>query len=251
MRSRSPILPAALASVVLLVSATSATSGETAMRDCVVLLHGLARSSSSMDEMAEALDADGYVVANVDYPSRDHRIEVLAPMAIDAGLRRCRELGATERIHFVTHSLGGILLRRYTARNEIENLGRTVMLGPPNQGSNAADAMRNVPGFDWLNGPAGLQLGKGEESVPLALGKPDFEFAVIAGDRTIDPITSAVLEDPDDGRVSVSDTRLEGMGDFRVVHASHAFIMKDDEVIVLVRAFLESGRFPDDPGNAR
>ena len=105
--------------------------------------------------------------------------------------------------------------------------------------------MQNFPGFDWLNGPAGYQLGKGADSVPLRLGKPDFEFGVIAGDRTIDPVTSAVLENPDDGRVSVSDTHLEGMKDFRLVGASHAFIMQKREVMRLVGNFLEHGTFDD------
>jgi len=103
--------------------------------------------------------------------------------------------------------------------------------------------MRYVPCFDWLTGPAGYQLGKGEESVPLKLGPPDFDFAVIAGDRTIDPVTSAVLDDPDDGRVSVSDTRLEGMKDFRIVDVSHAFIMQSGEVIRLVKQFLKTDSF--------
>lgn len=103
--------------------------------------------------------------------------------------------------------------------------------------------MRGLPGYEWLNGPVGDQLGKGEKSVPLRLGTPDFEFAVIAGDRTIDPVTSAILENPDDGRVSVSETRLDGMRDFRVVGASHAFIMQKDEVFTLVNNFLRFGSF--------
>jgi len=215
---------------------------------CVVLLHGLARSSSSMQPMQRALEARGYVVANVDYPSRQFAIDELAPMAVDAGLRECQELladnhGDSAQIHFVTHSLGGILLRAYAGRKTIRGLGRVVMLGPPNQGSVAVDTLRDLPGFDWVNGPAGLQLGKNEHSVPLALPAPDFEFAVIAGDRTIDPIVSAVLPNPDDGRVSVADTRLEGMADFRVVGASHAFMMRKRDVIELAIRFLETGNF--------
>jgi triacylglycerol lipase len=99
-----------------------------------------------------------------------------------------------------------------------------------------------VPGFDLLNGPAGAQLGKGEDSVPLQLDSPEFEFAVIAGDRSIDPITSAVLPNPDDGKVSVADTKLEGMSDFALVNVSHAYIMQNDEVIEMVRRFLRTGQ---------
>ncbi|MFQ6005486.1 MAG: esterase/lipase family protein [Woeseia sp.] len=216
-----------------------------AMADCVVLLHGLARTSASMGDMAEALTESGYRVANVDYPSRDYKIEELAPMAVAKGLKLCGDIAAEGHIHFVTHSLGGILVRYYLANEKIDSLGRVVMLAPPNQGSHAADAMQDLPGFDWVNGPAGKQLGKGADSVPLTLGAPDFEFAVIAGNRTIDPVTSAVLEDPDDGKVTVDDTKLEGTSDFAVVPASHAYIMTNRTTIRLVLEFLANGEFGD------
>ncbi len=210
--------------------------------DCVILLHGLARTSSSMKKMQLALESDGYRVANESYPSREYPIETLAPLAIDAGLQNCATLGATGSVHFVTHSLGGILVRQYLANQPIERLGRVVMLGPPNKGSIAADKMRILPGFEIINGPAGKQLGKGRESVPLSLKAPDFEFAVIAGSQTIDPITSAILTNPDDGKVSVEDTKLAGMSDFALVKVSHAFIMKNEQVIGMVKNFLHFGR---------
>lgn len=217
--------------------------------DCVVLLHGLARTTLSMLRMQHMLERNGYHVANVDYPSRDHKIEVLAPLAVESGLGQCREKSDYSAVHFVTHSLGGILVRVYLADHTIDKLGRTVMLAPPNQGSQAVDEMEQLPGFDWLNGPAGYQLGKGPESVPLALGAANFDVAVIAGNRTIDPLTSAILDDPDDGKVSVSDTRLDGMRDFVVVPVSHAMIMQDSEVFELVRNYLAHGSFDPDFGN--
>jgi hypothetical protein len=211
--------------------------------DCVVLLHGLMRSSTSMNAMQRELDAAGFLTANIDYPSRDHTVEELAGMAIEKGLTACRAHESTETIHFVTHSLGGILLRQFLSENKIPELGRVVMLGPPNQGSAAVDEMEDVPGFDWVNGPAGRQLGKGENSVPLSLGPANFELGVIAGNRTIDPITSQVLENPDDGRVSVEDTKLDGMADFVVVEHSHAFMMRMQRTIELTIAFLRTGSF--------
>jgi Alpha/beta hydrolase family len=213
--------------------------------DCVVLLHGLARTSSSMSKMEEALREEGYATANIDYPSRDHEIAELAEIAVGQGLASCRAIDGVEKIHFVTHSLGGILLRQYLSSSSIAELGRVVMLGPPNQGSRASDEMQNVPGFDWLNGPAGYQLGKGENSVPLALGPVEFELGVIAGNRSIDPITSAVLVNPDDGRVSVEDTKVEGMDDFIVVEHSHAFMMRMRRPIELTKTFLRTGSFSD------
>lgn len=229
-----------LVSLVLLSCSSVALASE-----CVVLLHGLARTATSMNKMERELAADGYVTANIDYPSRDFTVEELAEMAVPEGIAACRAGDGVEKIHFVTHSLGGILVRQYLSQHELPELGRVVMLGPPNQGSVAVDELRDVPGFDWLNGPAGRQLGKGENSVPLQLGPADFELGVIAGNRTIDPITSAVLENPDDGRVSVEDTKLDGMADFIVVEHSHAFMMRMSRTIELTRAFLKNGRFGD------
>jgi pimeloyl-ACP methyl ester carboxylesterase len=213
--------------------------------ECVVLLHGLARTSMSMNKMERELAAAGYLTANIDYPSRDYTVEELAELAVAEGIAACRDQSGPDTIHFVTHSLGGILVRQYLRDHEVPEMGRVVMLGPPNQGSAAVDELRDVPGFDWLNGPAGRQLGKGENSVPLKLGPAEFELGVIAGNRTIDPITSAVLENPDDGRVSVEDTKLDGMADFVVVEHSHAFMMRMRRTIDLTKAFLSKGRFND------
>lgn len=228
---------------IFMVLVLALSAGLAQADECVVLLHGLMRSSMSMNKMQRELDEAGFATANVDYPSRDHTIEELADMAVPDGLAACREFDDVERIHFVTHSLGGILVRQYLSEQSIDDLGRVVMLGPPNQGSAAADELLGVPGYDWVNGPAGRQLGKGEESLPLRLGPANFELGVIAGNRTIDPITSAVLENPDDGRVSVEDTKLEGMTDFVVVDHSHAFMMRMRKPIELTVAFLKDGSF--------
>jgi len=232
------VTPAGVLALLMMTGVASAA-------ECVVLLHGLARSSTSLNKMEQALQDEGYSTANINYPSRDFEIAELAGIAVEEGLAACRAGEDIEKIHFVTHSLGGILVRQYLSTGSIEELGRVVMLGPPNQGSIAADDLDGIPGFDWLNGPAGRQLGKGEDSVPLALGPADFELGIIAGNRTIDPITSAVLNNPDDGRVSVEDTRLEGMDDFVVVEHSHAFMMRMQTPIELTKIFLKTGRFTE------
>lgn len=228
-----------------LIGALFLSTGVVSAADCVVLLHGLARTATAMSPMQRALAEEGFETANIDYPSRDHSVEELAELAIPEGLEACRSIEGVERIHFVAHSLGGILVRQYLSENSIAELGRVVMLGPPNQGSAAVDELRDWPGFEWLNGPAGLQLGKGEQSVPLKLGPATFELGVIAGNRTIDPITSAVLDNPDDGRVSVADTKLEGMTDFVEVEHSHAFMMRMPEPIRLTVRFLRNGTFSE------
>lgn len=193
-----------------------------------------------MDKMARAFQARGYAIANVDYPSRSYPIEELAPMAIESGISRCPDRAA---IHFVTHSLGGILVRHYLQHYEIPNLGRVVMVAPPNQGSEVVDNYRDVPGFEAVSGPAGLQLGTEETSLPRQLGPVSYEVGVIAGTATFNPILSLFLPDADDGKVSVESTKVEGMSDFVIVPHSHPFIVMARGVIEQAISFIESGRF--------
>jgi pimeloyl-ACP methyl ester carboxylesterase len=212
--------------------------------ECVVLLHGLNRSWRAMRPMAEALHEAGYTTANVDYPSQGGSIEEIAPPAVSAGLEECRGVGA-KRIHFVTHSLGGILLRYENEHAPIPDLGRVVMLGPPNHGSEIIDKTRDWPGFEILTGDAGAQLGTGIDSMPLTLGSVDFELGVIAGTGTINVFASAMLPDPDDGKVSIASTRVDGMDDFLIVGNSHRYITRSDVVIRNTKSFLKNGAFLD------
>jgi len=212
--------------------------------DCVVLLHGLNRSWRTMGKLAESLQEDGFSTANIDYPSTTEPVEVLAPLVVNEGLQKCRHTGATQ-IHFVTHSLGGILLRYAYNQDPIPDLGRVVMLGPPNQGSEVIDKTRNWPGVTTITGVAGLQLGTDADSIPSQLGPVDFELGVIAGTGTTNPFMSAMLPDEDDGKVTVARTQVEGMDDFKVVRNSHFSMMKSDDVIHDTSEFLRTGRFPE------
>lgn len=213
------------------------------LSECVVLLHGLNRSLRAMEDMAEGLQKAGFSTANVDYPSQQGTVEMLAPMAVDLGLKRCRESGA-RRVHFVTHSMGGILLRYSHQANPIDDLGRVVMLGPPNQGSEVVDRMRDIPGAGFISGRAGMQLGTDKDSIPSKLGAVDFELGVIAGVGTINPWMSRMLPGYDDGKVTVERTRVPGMTGFMIVDSSHRYLMNSETVIRNTVAFLETGTFP-------
>jgi len=213
-----------------------------AATECVILLHGLARTSGAMEALESSLSAQDYKVINVDYPSREKTIEQLAPAAIAEGLGYCAQVEA-DVIHFVTHSMGGILVRYYLENFAIEKLGRVVMIAPPNKGSEVVDNLAHVPGFALVNGPAGLQLGTDPDSVPANLGPVDYPVGVIAGNRTFNPILSQFLPNPDDGKVSVESTKVDGLADFVVVNVSHPFIMQDETVIAHSITFLRTGSF--------
>ncbi|MEM9758417.1 MAG: alpha/beta hydrolase [Pseudomonadota bacterium] len=229
--------------MIVLMALLGASRAAAAAEECVILLHGLARTEDAMQPMAEFLAAEGFDTANVGYPSREKSIEKLAPAAIEQGLNQCAK---ADRVHFVTHSMGGILVRYYLGKKPLERLGHVVMLAPPNQGSEVVDRLRTVPGFDLINGPAGLQLGTGENSLPRQLGPVDYSVGIIAGSETFNPLLSQALPNPDDGKVSVDATRVEGMSDFLVVPHSHPFIMRAESVKRQTSFFLRNGRFDHD-----
>ncbi|RJQ66306.1 MAG: alpha/beta fold hydrolase [Desulfobacteraceae bacterium] len=211
---------------------------------CVVLLHGLARTHRSMHKMAAALQQAGYRTFNMDYPSREFTIEHLAMQVIPEALRQCRSTSCNT-IHFVTHSMGGILVRYYLSQHPIERLGRVVMLSPPNQGSEAVDALRENAFFRWFNGPAGRQLGTGPEDIGASLGPVDYPVGVITGNvhAFFDHWLANIIPGADDGKVSVQRAKVEGMSDFLALSCSHAFIMNQAEVIAQTLYFLENGSF--------
>jgi len=227
---------------IILLTVTLLYSVNSYSAECVVLLHGLARTSSSMNELEQKLTKEGYYVANIDYPSRKKDIVELSEIAVNEGLSKCSENNASP-VNFVTHSLGGILVRQYYKNHDPENVNRVVMLGPPNNGSEVVDNLKNAPGFELLNGPAGMQLGTQDKDVPKSLGPVNFELGVIAGTQSINLMLSTFLPNPDDGKVSVESTKVDGMSGFVALPATHPFLMKNDQVIDEVIHFLEHGEF--------
>jgi pimeloyl-ACP methyl ester carboxylesterase len=211
--------------------------------DGVVLLHGIARTSRSLHKMQRALEAAGFATLNLDYPSRRQPLQQLAE-SLHVGIDRFAR-GLDGRLHLVTHSMGGLLARGYLAQHRPGRLGRIVMLGPPNQGSEVADALKNLWPYRAFYGPAGQQLTTIRDSATEALLKvPACDIGIVAGNRTIDPIASRfLLPAPNDGRVSVESTKLDGMTDHVVIPCSHTFLLRNAVAIAQTIAFLRDGRF--------
>lgn len=230
-----------VAAVGLALSASSAGAGDAAAEaEVVVLFHGLARTERSMRPLERRLEAAGYRVESVRYPSTEHEPEALVE-ALAERIEAC--CGQAPRLHFVTHSLGGILLRAQLAERKPAKLGRVVMLAPPNRGSELVDALGDTKLFEWIYGPTATQLGTDPESLPNRLPPPDYELGVIAGSESVNPAGSLLIEGESDGTVAVENTKVQGMSDFLVVPHAHPFIMRGEDVAEQVIAFLRTGRF--------
>jgi pimeloyl-ACP methyl ester carboxylesterase len=210
--------------------------------DYVVVVHGLGRTALSMKRLEHYLKNHGYRVVNVSYPSTRFSVEQLS----DNFLRRLLEKqtpNPAARIHFVTHSMGGILVRQYLSNHSLTNLRRVVMLAPPNQGSEIIDHLKASPLKRNLLGPARFELGTGENDLPKRLGPVHFQCGVIAGDRSLNPFLSSLLPGPNDGKVAVESARIEGMQDFLVLHSTHTWLMWRKWTLHQTVRFLESGHF--------
>ncbi|MBX3737058.1 MAG: alpha/beta fold hydrolase [Candidatus Didemnitutus sp.] len=228
--------------LLLLVMAASPASAVEPEPECVVLLHGVAMSGWVMRPLERALSRAGYRVINLSYPSRRTPLEQVADEFLPAELKRRGALAAP-RLHFVTHSMGGIVTRLYLRDHRPANLGRVVMLGPPNHGSPAADRAGRSPWMRTIMGVNMPRLGTGPDGVVRTLGPADYELGVIAGTRLINPLFRGVMPRPHDGVVTVESAKLEGMRDFRAVPYSHTGMLWRRPVIDAALAFLRTGRF--------
>ena len=182
---------------------------------------------------------------NINYPSRRHGVAELAADAVGRGLEGCRQEQA-ETIHFIAHSLGGILLRQYLTTDEIPELGRAVMLGTPNQGAKIVDGLEGLPLFGFL-GPSARELKAGEGGVVEELGPVDFELGVIAGDVSINPFGALLMGESNDSVVTVESTRVEGMTEHIVLPVIHTTMMRNNTVIDHAIHFLKTGQFIPQP----
>ena len=210
----------------------------------VVVAHGLGRTPASMTILANRLEQAGFRVVRFGYPSRSEPIETLADRLRDAVEACCGD--DPRRVHFVTHSMGGVLVRSHLSGRSAPHEGRVVMLSPPNQGSEIVDAFADSPLLRSFLGPAGSRLGTAPDGIASQLGPIRFSLGIITGNRSLNPIASWLIPGPDDGKVGVGRANVQGASSFLVLPATHTFIMNRRDVADEVVHFLRHGRFREE-----
>jgi len=208
--------------------------------EAVVILHGLARGSHTMGRLQNTLEEAGYRVTNLDYPSTRAEPAELIDM-LGRSVRQCCADAA--RVHFVTASIGSIITRGYLAEEHPDNLGRVVMIAPPNRGSEIIDLIGGLFLVRRLLGPTAVALRTDEGGLTQSLPPIDYDVGIIVGTRSSNPISALVIPGPDDGGVSVEGAKLEGMKDFVTVARTHSSITSAPEVSRHALYFLRTGRF--------
>lgn len=224
---------------------SSSQAAKAAEIEQVILVHGLGRSGSSMWLIESRLQDLGYQTCSVNYGSRKFSIaRLVSDLKVQIG--NCHKIASDKsKINFVTHSMGGPLLRAYLRHNPLENIGRVVMLSPPNKGTPLVELTNDVNPmfFKKLIGPTAVELHSGQKSWLRTLPKPDYEVGVIGGNITFNPFAAYILPGEDDGVVPVGHMRIDGMKDFTTVRATHVTIRYSKSALNEISSFLRTGKF--------
>ncbi|MFK7839161.1 MAG: alpha/beta hydrolase [Bdellovibrionales bacterium] len=209
----------------------------------IVLLHGILRSKTDMMLLENSLTKNGYDCINILYPSREKKLEDIADF-VDSEIKNNPLYCPQKPLNFVTHSMGGLVTRYYITTYKPQNLGKVVMLSPPNSGSEFADFLSEneilSPLFKNIFGPASEQLTTDYKHIDNDITYP---LGIIAGSASINPLAPWILNGEHDGIVPVERTKINGMSDHITMKSTHSLMMFNPKVIEQVVYFIKNEKF--------
>ena len=211
-------------------------------QDYVVIIHGMAQSKKSMAKLAKYLESCNYAPIVIDYPSTKHGIENIAKNFV---INQIENLDKTKKVHIIGYSLGGIIARYVVDNYQIDSLGNIILIGSPNKGSEMAKFLENNLLVHKIFGPALKDLRPNSEFWDkIKDNVHEKNVGVIAGDFSMNPLSSLLVFDgSSDGTVSVESAKIDGMKDFLILHHSHYFLMRNNEILSYIENFLQYGIF--------
>ncbi|CAM2929935.1 esterase/lipase family protein [Legionella worsleiensis] len=203
--------------------------------ELIILVHGLMRTSMSMSLLKAFLEHQGYTVYSYSYPSPSHSIHEHS-LSLQSYIDKLAKNYPGVTIHFITHSLGGIIVREALAQipdEQRKNMGFLIMLAPPNQGSSLAKlSLKILPAIAYFIKPL-AELSSDPSSYVHRVPIPQMKIGIIAGRF--------------DAKVPPSSAKLNGTPEFVVINSTHTFIMNDFKAQKLILNFLEQGSFNKPP----
>lgn len=210
------------------------------MKEGVVLLHGILRTNRCMKGLTVFLEKENYEVLNLDYPSSKYDILSIAKL-IHSQIKNFSS--QTVKTHYVGYSMGGLIIRAYLHLYRPSNLGRVIMLGTPNQGSEIADFLKPFGIYKILYGPAGQQLITDQKNIKKIFGNINYELGIIAGSSPFYLLANKIIGKKSDGRVSIVNTKIEGMKEHIIIKSGHTMLASNKTAWRLTLSFLKTGNF--------
>ena len=235
-------------------------------QDFLVLLHGIYGKSSDMESIAQNFK-DNYRIINIQYPTTKETAEEISDLYIEPNIENIKEQIFSENFHkkignqyyeidknsnkinknfnqnvkinFVAHSMGTGILRYYLKENPLENLGKVVFISPPSHGSHLAD----VPFVDKLPSMLGKvvpQFSTKKDSFVNQLGEPDYDYMILIGNKTNNPLYSMIIRGKDDGMVPLKTAKMKS-DNFKIIeNTTHTSILKDKRTVKEISEFFKS-----------
>ena len=235
-------------------------------QDFLVLLHGIYGKSSDMESIAQNFK-DNYRIINIQYPTTKETAEEISDLYIEPNIENIKEQIFSENFHkkignqyyeidknsnkinknfnqnvkinFVAHSMGTGILRYYLKENPLENLGKVVFISPPSHGSHLAD----VPFVDKLPSMLGKvvpQFSTKKDSFVNQLGEPDYDYMILIGNKTNNPLYSMIIRGKDDGMVPLKTAKMKS-DNFKIIeNTTHTSILKDKRTMKEISEFFKS-----------
>ena len=235
-------------------------------QDFLVLLHGIYGKSSDMESIAQNFK-DNYRIINIQYPTTKETAEEISDLYIEPNIENIKEQIFSENFHkkienqyyeidensnkinknfnqnvkinFVAHSMGTGILRYYLKENPLENLGKVVFISPPSHGSHLAD----VPFVDKLPSMLGKvvpQFSTKKDSFVNQLGEPDYNYMILIGNKTNNPLYSMIIRGKDDGMVPLKTAKMKS-DNFKIIeNTTHTSILKDKRTMKEISEFFKS-----------